>query len=108
MKAFSAFWFATIWTIAGAAAEAAISDAEAAALMVKYNCQGCHAVDQKVVGPAFRDIAKKYATDSGAAGKLQRSVKNGSTGVWGSIPMPPNTLPGADLAALAQWILSLK
>jgi cytochrome c len=89
-------------------AEAAISDADAAKLTAKYNCQACHVVDKKLVGPAFRDVAKKYAGDAGALDKLQGKVKNGSTGAWGPIPMPPNTVPDSDIKALVEWILSLK
>lgn len=94
--------------VAASAASAAIIDADAAKLIAKYNCQACHTVDKKLVGPAFRDVGKKYAGDAAAGDKLQAKVKGGSTGVWGSIPMPPNVLPDADLKALVDWILSLK
>ena len=75
--------------------------------ILKNNCQACHTVDKKLVGPAFKDVAKKYTGDATAADKLQAKVKNGSTGVWGSIPMPPNAVPPADLKALVEWVLSL-
>ena len=94
--------------IAASAASAAISDADAGRLTAKYNCQACHTVDKKLVGPAFRDVGKKYAGDAAAGDKLQAKVKGGSTGVWGSIPMPPNVVPDADLKALVDWILSMK
>src|ERR1700684_4225044 len=71
-------------------ANSTLSDADAAQFMAKYHCQACYTVDKQLVGPAFRDIAKKYRGDVSAAGKLQAKVKNGSTGVWGSIAMPPN------------------
>lgn len=93
---------ATATSVAGA------DDAAAAKLAAKYNCQVCHSVDMKLVGPAFRDIGKKYSGDATVAATLQGKVKNGSTGTWGSIPMPPNKVPDADLAALVEWILSLK
>jgi len=76
--------------------------------MAKYNCQACHQVDKQLVGPAFRDVAKKYKGDTGAASKLQAKVKNGSGGVWGAIAMPPNNVPAADLQALVEWVMWLK
>jgi cytochrome c len=94
--------------LGGTVAEAAPSDADGAKLIAKYNCVACHTVDKKLVGPAFRDVAKKYASDATAGDKLQSKVKNGSTGVWGAIPMPPNSVSDADLKALVEWILSLK
>jgi cytochrome c len=89
-------------------ANATISDADAVQLMAKYNCQACHQVDKQLVGPAFRDIARKYKADAGAVSKLQAKVKNGSSGVWGAIAMPPNNVPAADLQALVEWVMSLK
>ena len=89
-------------------ANATISDADAVQLMAKYNCQACHQVDKQLVGPAFRDIARKYKADAGAVSKLQAKVKNGSSGVWGAIAMPPNNVPAADLQALVDWVMSLK
>lgn len=79
------------------------------ALITKYGCVACHAVERKVVGPAFRDVAAKYRTQNGAADKLAQSIKNGSTGQWGPIPMPPNAqVPDPDVQKLVNWILSLK
>lgn len=80
------------------------------AMAKKYNCLACHAVDHKVVGPAYKDVAKKYAGQADAVAKLSAAVKNGSTGVWGGpIPMPPNAgVPDADVKSLVEWILSLK
>ena len=94
--------------IATSRANAALSDADAAQFMAKYNCQACHTVDKPLVGPAFRDIAKKYRGDAGAATKLQAKVKNGSTGVWGSMAMPPNNVPSADLQVFIDWLMALK
>jgi len=102
------FILGAIFLLAAPAAHAALSDADAHAALAKYNCQACHTVDKKLVGPAFKDVAKKYAGDSSAADKLESKIKNGSTGTWGPIPMPPNAVPPTDLSALAQWILSLK
>jgi cytochrome c len=84
------------------------ADGKPEQLAAKYNCQACHAVDKKVVGPAYKEVAKKYAGDKSALAKLQQKVKNGGGGVWGSVPMPPNNVPDADLKTLVQWVLSLK
>lgn len=78
-------------------------------LAKKYACFACHATDKKMVGPSYKDVAAKYRGDKDAAAKLAQKVKNGSQGVWGTVPMPPNsTLPDADLNALVKWILSQK
>ena len=78
-------------------------------LAKKHNCFACHAVDKKMVGPAYKDVAAKYRADKDAPKKLAAKVKNGSQGVWGTIPMPPNSaVPDADINALVTWILSRK
>lgn len=77
------------------------------ALAKKYNCLACHQVDKKVVGPAYKDIAKKYKAADAAS--LVAKVKKGGSGVWGPVPMPPNpTVPDADLKKLVDWILGMK
>jgi cytochrome c len=79
------------------------------ALAKKYNCLACHSVDKKVVGPAYKDVAAKYRSDKAAEAKLVEKVKKGGSGVWGQIPMPPNSaVPDADVKTLVHWILSLK
>jgi cytochrome c len=76
-------------------------------LAKKSNCLSCHAVDKKMVGPAFIDVSKKYAGDKDAAKMLAAKIKGGSKGVWGQIPMPPNAnVKDADAEALAKWILA--
>ncbi|WP_293760911.1 c-type cytochrome [uncultured Aquitalea sp.] len=78
-------------------------------LAQKNNCLSCHAVDKKVVGPAYKDVAKKYASDKGAEAKLIAKVKAGGSGNWGPVPMPPNAqVSDADVKTLVKWILSLK
>jgi cytochrome c len=78
-------------------------------LAKKHNCLVCHSVDKKVVGPAYKDVAAKYRNDKTAEAKLVDKVKKGGVGVWGQVPMPPNsTVPDADVRALVKWILSLK
>jgi cytochrome c len=78
-------------------------------LAQKNACTACHAVDKKLVGPAYKDVANKYRTDDKAAAKLEEKVKKGSVGVWGQVPMPPNSqVSDADVKSLVKWILSLK
>lgn len=78
-------------------------------LAQKYNCTACHSVDKKVVGPAYKDVAKKYAADKGAEAKLVAKVKAGGAGNWGAVPMPPNPqVSDADLKTPVKWVLSLK
>ena len=65
--------------------------AEAAEDLIKKNgCTACHAIDKKVVGPPYVEVAAKYKGDAGAAAKLMEKVKKGGSGVWGPVPMPPN------------------
>lgn len=79
------------------------------ALFKKSNCMACHAVDQKRVGPALKDVAAKYSGDSGAADRLAKKIKAGGAGVWGQMPMPPQTqVSDADAKALAEYVLSIK
>lgn len=85
-----------------------VSAADASALAAKHNCQVCHAVDKKVVGPSYKEVAAKYAGDSGAFVKLEKKIKSGGSGVWGAVPMPPSNVPDADLKALVEWILAAK
>jgi cytochrome c len=73
------------------------------------NCLACHAVDKKVVGPAYKDVAAKYAGDKTAVDKLAQKIMKGGSGVWGPVPMPANTqVNEAEAKKLAAWVLSLK
>lgn len=73
------------------------------------NCLGCHTVEKKLVGPAYKDIAKKRAGDKGADAALAQKILKGSKGEWGGPEMPPNTaVSEAEATTLAKWILSLK
>lgn len=72
------------------------------------NCLACHAVDTKLVGPAFKDVASKYKNDKTAEDKLVKKVIVGGSGVWGQMPMPPNSLTDAEARILVQWVLSRK
>lgn len=79
------------------------------ALAQKNACMSCHGIDKKIVGPAFNEVAKKYAGDKTAQAKLVAKVKAGGKGVWGQIPMPPNpNVKDEDLEKLVKWVLSLK
>jgi cytochrome c len=73
----------------------------AVALLNKHTCTACHGMDKKIVGPAFTDIAKKHA---GKVDYLAKKIKQGGSGVWGSIPMPAQALSEADAATLAIWL----
>jgi len=76
-------------------------------LAKKNNCLVCHAVDKKIVGPAYQDVAKKYAGQADAEANLTKSIKAGGSGKWGPIPMPPQAqLSDADAKTLAAWVLS--
>ena len=78
-------------------------------LAQKKNCMACHALAQKVIGPAYKDVAAKYAVQPDAVAKLVPKVMKGGSGVWGQVPMPPNVaIPTADITELVTWILTLK
>jgi cytochrome c len=86
-----------------------LDNAAAEALMKKDGCIACHAVDKKVIGPSYVEVAVKYRGDKGAAAMLIKKVKEGGSGVWGPVPMPPNAAtPEADIKNLVDWILALK
>lgn len=78
-------------------------------LAQKRNCMACHAVGQKVIGPAYRDVAAKYSGQPDAVAKLSQKVIKGGTGVWGVAVMPANPqVSEAEAKQLVQWILTLK
>ncbi|HEY4080041.1 MAG TPA: c-type cytochrome [Burkholderiaceae bacterium] len=77
-------------------------------LAQKKNCMACHALDHKVVGPAYKDVAAKYAKDKGAADRLAAKIISGGTGVWGTMVMPPNQVTPAEAKQLAAWVLTVK
>jgi cytochrome c len=82
---------------------------DAAKLAQEKACLTCHTVDKKLVGPAYKDIAAKYRGDKNAMAALVKSIRGGSTGKWGQIPMPPNaSVSEKDAAVLAKWVLSQK
>jgi cytochrome c len=73
------------------------------------NCMACHAVDKKVVGPAYKEVAAKYAGQKDAADKLAQKIVKGGSGAWGAVPMPANPqVTEAEAKTLAAWVLSAK
>ena len=77
------------------------------ALAQKNSCTACHAVDKKVLGPAYQDVVKKYAAQKDAVAQLSDSIRKGGAGKWGPVPMPAQpSLSEADAKTLAEWILS--
>jgi cytochrome c len=96
--------------LAAAALAAAPSQAgadEAPALAEKHRCLACHQIDAKSVGPAFREVAKRYKDDAAAQDKLVQKVKAGGRGNWGKVPMPANDLTEGDLRTLVRWVLGM-
>jgi cytochrome c len=90
----------TFWPLKKATADEALAK--------KNGCFACHAIDHKVVGPAYLDVAAKYKGDSSAVDALTKKVLHGGGGVWGDVPMPPNVAVSPDNARkLVEWILSL-
>ena len=79
------------------------------ALAKAKNCLACHQIDKKIVGPSYKEVAKKYAGQKDAEAKLAAKVIKGGSGVWGPVPMPPNaTVKPEEATKLVKWILSLK
>ncbi|CAN5909460.1 c-type cytochrome [soil metagenome] len=100
---------ALIAAVAGIAATATMPAFAQADLAQKKNCMACHAVDKKLVGPAYKDVAAKYAGQADAVDKLAAKVVKGGAGVWGPVPMPANPqVTEAEAKQLVQWVLSQK
>jgi cytochrome c len=103
----SAFFIAALFV--AQAADAALDNTSADAMMKKNGCAACHTIDKKLIGPPYQDVAAKYKGDKDALAKLSDKVKKGGVGVWGQVPMPPNVqVPDADIKDLVSWILTLK
>ena len=101
----------TILAVLSAVATLAVASPAFAdeALAKSKNCMACHAIDKKVVGPAYKDVAKKYAGDAKAADMLAVKVIKGGSGVWGPVPMPANTqVNDAEAKKLVAWVLAQK
>ena len=79
------------------------------ALATAKNCMACHAVDKKLVGPSYKDVAAKYAGDKSAVDKLAGKIMKGGSGIWGAVPMPANAqVNEAEAKTLAAWVMSAK
>lgn len=92
--------------LVGAGTAPAFANAE---LAQKKNCMACHAIDKKLVGPAYKDVAAKYVGQKDAVDKLTQKVMKGGTGAWGVIPMPANPqVTEAEAKQLVQWVLTQK
>lgn len=86
---------------------AGVSVANATSIAGKNACMGCHAVDRKVVGPSFQQIAAKYKGDASAQGRLEGKVRDGGSGVWGVLPMPSHhNMESGDIKTVVAWILA--
>src|SRR5258705_7519817 len=95
--------------LATGTAHAALDNTSAEAMMKKDGCAACHSVDKKIVGQSYTEVAAKYKGDKDAVAKLSKKVKEGGSGVWGAVPMPPNAaVPNPDITDLVTWILALK
>ena len=82
--------------------------ADGAAEARKAGCTNCHTVDKRVVGPAFKEVAAKYKGDKEGEAKLLKKVRAGGSGVWGSMPMPPQQIPSdAEIKQILGWVLGL-
>ena len=90
--------------------DAALSSADGLKLAQQSGCLVCHAIDKKVVGPAWKDVAAKYRGDAGAEARLITKVAKGGGGAWGAVAMPPNSprVSDADIKTLVRFVLSLK
>jgi cytochrome c len=92
--------------IGAASATPAFANAD---LAKNKNCMACHAVDKKVIGPAYKDVAAKYAGQKDSADKLAQKIVKGGSGVWGAVPMPANPqVTEAEAKTLAAWVLGTK
>ena len=101
-------WMAPI--AAALVATAGIAQAQSADdLLKKHACTACHAIDKKMVGPAYKDVAAKYRGTAQAQTVLMEKVKKGGVGNWGQVPMPPNAaVPDADIKTMVTHILAIK
>ena len=105
----SRFFLSTLLVLGATGHAFAQDGADVADLVKASGCLSCHSVQEKIVGPAFKDVAAKYANDADAVSSLAQSVKNGSRGKWGRVPMPPHaSISTEDLTTLATWVMTHK
>ena len=94
-----------LFALVAGASSSAFAQAD---LAKSKNCMACHAVGSKLVGPAYKDVAAKYAKDKDAVAKLSDKIVKGGTGVWGQIPMPANAVTPDEAKTLVTWVLAQK
>lgn len=100
------YTLAGIWIVCACVSQAALANAD---LAKAKNCMACHAISSKLVGPAYKDVAAKYAGQKDAEDKLTLKVMKGGSGVWGAVPMPANPqVTEAEARTLVKWVLSQK
>ena len=100
---------ASMLMLGATTAHAALDDAKALDALKKGGCTACHAVDHKVLGPAYKDVAAKRKGEADAVATLEKSVRGGSKGTYGPMPMPPTAqakISDADLHELLEWVLT--
>ncbi len=95
------------FAFAATAVKAEPDPAEVQQILTSNACLACHAVDKKMVGPSYRDVADKYENEDNAAETLSKHIREGSSGIWGAVPMPPNAgISDDDLAKVVEWVLA--
>ena len=98
----------SVLALGSVAASADLSDKAAQELMSKAGCSACHSLDKKGVGPSYQEVAKKRKGEKGAAATVEKKVRAGGAGAYGSIPMPPNPkerISDKDLREMVEWVL---
>ena len=109
MKAVISVSVAAAFACAALAVSGSALAQDAVKLAQDKACLACHTVDKKVVGPSYKEVAAKYRADKGAEAKLIKKVREGGSGVWGQVPMPPNaTVSEKEAQILVKWVLSQK
>ena len=92
---------------ASAAAPSASGSRDVQTVLAAYGCTGCHAVDRKMVGPSFRDVANRFGSETGGTERVARRIREGGAGDWGAIPMPPHpAINDAELRSLVTWVFA--
>jgi len=92
---------------APAAAPSASGSRDVQTVLATYGCTGCHAVDRKMVGPSFKEVAHRFGSEAGGTERVARRIREGGAGAWGSIPMPPHPAINDDeLRALVTWVFA--
>lgn len=105
----AAFSVAGALVLMSTGANAAIDDKKATEIMAKAGCSACHTIDKKLVGPSYKEVAKKHKGAKDAVAMLAKKVREGGTGAYGQIPMPPNPkdkISDDDLKSMVEWVLS--